>query len=318
VVVVGTGSIGSRHLRVLSERGVPVFALPAIRASAGEFRRVASLGDAGAQGATMAIIATDTGRHLSDATAAVQAGFETLVEKPVAPTAAGVGALAEVARVARRRVFVGCTLRFSDTLRRFRELLPSVGIVHAVEIECRSFLPDWHPDRDYRSSYSARPAEGGVLRDLIHEIDYAGWLFGWPREIVGRVGNTGKLGIEAEEWAELCWHHDDADVSIRLDYLTRPERRTILAAGSTGTLEADLVRQRIVLRLVDGTVRDETCLQLRDDMIWKQSATFIGAATGRDPDGLATLDDGGRAIAICDTARRSEGRLITVEDWRAA
>ncbi len=37
----------------------------------------------------------------------------------------------------------------------------------------QSWLPDWRPDRDYRESYSARLDEGGVLRDLVHEIDYA-------------------------------------------------------------------------------------------------------------------------------------------------
>ena len=111
-----------------------------------------------------------------------------------------------------------------------RDLLPQIGAVHAVRVECQSYLPDWRPGSDYRESYSARADEGGVLRDLIHEIDYATWLFGWPVAVTARYGNTGRLGIAAEEWAELAWEAPaDVEVSMRLDYLTRPPRRVMRA-----------------------------------------------------------------------------------------
>ena len=42
-----------------------------------------------------------------------------------------------------------------------------------------SYLPGWRPGTDYRQSYSAqRRLGGGVLLDVIHEVDYAAWVLG--------------------------------------------------------------------------------------------------------------------------------------------
>src|SRR5437868_5836783 len=95
VLVLGTGSIGMRHLRVL-DRGlrVPAFALPVRASSAPEgFTRVESFRAAAEKGATAAVIASATGRHLADALDGIRAGYHLLIEKPVASTTAGLAGL---------------------------------------------------------------------------------------------------------------------------------------------------------------------------------------------------------------------------------
>lgn len=326
VLVHGTGSIGSRHLRVLDRGlGVRTLALPARgprAAAAGEACTIVeSYAAAAAQGATAAVIATTTGRHLDDAHDALRAGLHLLVEKPLAASTAGIAALDRAARDGGRHVFVGCCLRFAAPLVRFRELLPHIGAVHHVRIECQSYLPDWRPGTDYRASYSARADEGGVLRDLIHEIDYAAWLFGWPAAVTARLGNTGALDIAAEEWAELDWQAPSAAaVSIHLDFLTRPARRVMRAHGEHGTVEVDLIEQRVVLALAGKPADAAHIPQDRDAMMAEQSRAFLAAVSGGTPGALATLDDGGRALAICDAARESarSGAAAPVRDWRTA
>ncbi len=159
---------------------------------------VPSLDDAIRLGARFCIIATDTGRHALDGIEAAEWGLHLLVEKPLATDATEARRLCARA-AASRKIFVGCVMRFSKSLNTFREMLNSIGRVNPVRIECQSYLPDWRPARDYRESYSARPDEGGVLRDLIYEIDYAGWLFGWPCALQAKVKNLGRLGINADE-----------------------------------------------------------------------------------------------------------------------
>jgi predicted dehydrogenase len=298
VLVHGTGSIGTRHLRVLERMGVPARGLSVRAADSASYEGVA-------------IIATSTGRHLADATAALRAGCHVLVEKPLAASAAGVAELERVAREVDRRVYVGCCLRFDAALLHFRSLLPQIGKVREVRVECQSYLPDWRPGTDYRASYSAKRDEGGVLRDLIHEIDYSAWLFGWPAQLVARVGNTGALGIESEEWADLEWTADDTRVSIRLDYLTKPARRIVRAHGEHGIVEVDLIAHRLTFG-ADITEVD----QERDDMMRDQARAFFAAIDGGDARQLATLEDGARALAICDAARASNGALVGVPDWR--
>ena len=206
-VVMGTGSIGSRHIRVLQESGeAAVCAGPVRSERLVELKEIGmcafgSLAEAADWGARFAIIATDTARHLPDSLQAMECGLDVLVEKPMALDAASARGLETRARQLNRHLCLGCTLRFSDGLETFRSFLTRLGSVHFVRIKCQSYLPDWRPSRPYHEAYSARAGEGGVLRDLIHEIDYAGWLYGWPRSLVASVRNQGRLGIAADEAA---------------------------------------------------------------------------------------------------------------------
>ncbi len=327
VSVLGTGSIGSRHLRIFRNLiGAEVSAIP-VRPSrrselqAGGFAVRDSLEDAVAEGSRAVVIATDTSRHVTDLRSALEAGCAVLVEKPLA---ANVSALSEVTRLiagGAGPVYVACDLRFDLSLLNFRERLPKIGTVHAVRIECQSYLPDWRPDRDYRQSYSARAGEGGVLLDLIHEIDYAVWLFGAPSRVFARLQNSGRLGIESEEAADLYWETPDAAaVSIRLDYLSRTTHRTMQAYGELGEIEWDGVAQNVTLHMNDQSPQTEHFPQERDATMRDQNSAFLRAACGGDPGTLTTFEEGAVAVSICDAARLSSasGRFEAVVDWRKA
>jgi predicted dehydrogenase len=194
-----------------------------------------------------------------------------------------------------------------------------IGPVHSVRIECQSFLPEWRPGTDYRRAYCARADEGGVLRDLIHEIDYAIWLFGRPCKLFARLKNSSALGIESDESADLYWESPaGASVSIRLDYLTRIPRRKMTAFGELGDLEWDYFGKRVALALAGRPQQIWNIEQERDEMLRDQAAAFLRFAETHDASSLATLEEGAFAVAVCDTARISSesGRMEPVLDWR--
>ncbi len=188
---------------------------------------------------------------------------------------------------------------------RFRDWLPTIGRVHTVRIECQSYLPDWRPGRSYRESYAARAEEGGVLRDLIHEVDYAGWLFGWPVWGQGRVRNLGRLGIESEEAAELLWESpEDVLISMSLDYLSRPARRVMRASGEHGTLEWDGIEGRTICWQAGGASEVANTTQSRDEMLRDQDVAFLETCAGRPHPLLARGPDGVAAVGVCDAVRQ--------------
>ncbi|HEY4934465.1 MAG TPA: Gfo/Idh/MocA family oxidoreductase [Terriglobales bacterium] len=327
VSVLGTGSIGNRHLRVLRDLvGADLSAIPVrairrseLRTSGIEVR--SNLKEAVAAGARAVIVATDTSRHVTDLRTALELGCSVLVEKPLAASTSG---LSEIARLIARgpnRVYIACNLRFDLSLLQFRKRLHEIGTVHAVRIECQSYLPDWRPNRDYLQSYSARAGEGGVLLDLIHEIDYAVWLFGAPTRVFARLQNSGRLGIASEEAADLYWETPDAAaISIRLDYLSRSAHRTMLAFGAFGEIAWDGVAQTVTLRLKDQPPQTAHFPQQRDATMQDQDAAFLLAARGGDPGTLTTFEDAAVAVSICDAARLSSagGKFEAVMDWRKA
>jgi predicted dehydrogenase len=307
IIVRGTGSIGRRHLRVLSECGERAYAMPVRGTDQSMIEGATVIGRYDqAPDARCAVIATDTSRHLSDAREAIDAGLHVLIEKPLSSTADGVDALLDRARETGRRVFVGCNLRFAAGLRRFRDLLPRVGQVYSVRVECQSYLPSWRPTRDHRDSYSARADEGGVMRDLVHEIDYTQWLFGRATAVFADVRNSGELGIQSEESADLLIQTArGVSVSIRLDYLARRPRRSMTAVGSGGELTWDAIAQRV--RYADNDAEPEliSCEQNRDDTYRAQIQAFLRSVDGAIDDAIASGDDGLAAVRVIDAARES-------------
>jgi predicted dehydrogenase len=313
VVVIGTGSIGLRHLQVL--QGFPnvrPIAIPYRHDRRVELDRLGfltsmNLGEAvktwNIEGC---IVACDTSRHLADGVEALSHGLHCLVEKPLCRNGSEAKQLHRKALEADRRLYVGCVLRFCESLEQIRAGLDLLGPIHAVRIECQSYLPDWRPDRSYLETYSARENEGGVLRDLVHEVDYAGWLFGWPGSLQARLHNTGTLGIAAEETADLSWETSGgAVITIRLDYLTRPARRRMVVCGRNGTWEWDAIMNRATYQAPGAECEGTTFVQTREAMFADQARAFLAAVDGQVDQRLASGLDGVRAMVVCDAARRA-------------
>ncbi len=310
IAVLGTGSAGMRHLEALRAMdSVKTFAIPARQDRVAELRSAGfdvapNLQEAVDSGVTACIIATNTGRHKQDSLLAMAHDLDVLVEKPLAIDSSEAAAIDACARERRRKLFVGCVLRFSESLNTFRTLIAAVGELHSVRIECQSYLPDWRPARPFRESYSACAGEGGVLRDLIHEIDYAGWLFGWPTTVLARVHNLGRLGIHSDEVAELSWETaQHCIVSVGLDYLTRAPRRLVRALGERGTLEWNGIEQTVTLKLADAPQEIIRSAQTRTEMLSSQDAAFLNAVAGVNDERLTTGREGVTALAVCDAAR---------------
>jgi predicted dehydrogenase len=311
-LVVGTGSIGQRHMQVLQANGmVKVIAFPVRTQRSSELRAMKidtaeNWKQVNALGVTHAIIATETCRHPKDVQDSLDAGCHVIVEKPMAVDAVTALFTWQYANQSKQNLYVGCCMRFHNALNTFRNQLPCIGNIHSIRIECQSYLPDWRPQHPYKDSYSARYNEGGVLRDLIHEIDYAGWLFGWPDAIMAKVRITQHLDITAEDTADILWEtRDGGVVSITLDYLSRPARRQMRAYGEFGTMEWDGLTGRVRLALAGESPREIISTQTRDEMYLAQDLAFIEVTSGTcKPDTrLATGADGVRALAICDAAR---------------
>ncbi len=269
------------------------------------FQIAATMEAARELGSQLCIVATDTRRHVDDALRAAAAGFDVLVEKPLSTDGKRGLGLCEAVVALGHQVFVGTQLRFAPCLSVFQKGLAALGQFHAVHVECRSYLPDWRPERPYRQSYSARAEDGGVLRDLIHEIDYAGWLFGWPEAVQANVRNSGRLEIESDDAADLIWRAPEGYlVSLSLDYLSRPPRRRVVVFGERGSSELDWVNGTVTLSLVGEEVRMETFPTDTAEWLWAQDQAFVHARENSSSP-LASGTDGVTCLAICDAARKS-------------
>jgi len=115
-----------------------------------------------------------------------------------------------------------------------------------AQFEAGQNLAQWRPGRDLSTSYSAQAGQGGgVLFDLVHEVDMARLLLG-PLVVVGSVNaRCSGLPIDSDDvHVALLRTAGGAPVTISLDYVSQQTTRRYALVCEHGTLCWDLVARR--------------------------------------------------------------------------
>ena len=277
-VVIGIGSIGQRHARVLQELGCGVATVS--RRGGGDYASIASaVLDVRPE---YAVVATETARHAGSLRELADAGFRgtVLVEKPLFSDRSS------AAGYPFARVVVGYNLRFHPVM---TALAGRLGARRAITVSAYvgQDIRHWRPGRDYRTTASATiEAGGGVLRDLSHELDYLLWLFGPWRRVAALGGASGARQLEVDDHISLLLEMSGSQaVQVHMDYLDQPGIRKIRLNLEDETIEADIFGGRLT---VNGEVTD--CAGERDHSYKAMHLAAIEGAICSLQEGLAVMD----------------------------
>lgn len=300
VAVLGLGSIGLRHAKNLLAAGVAVAGFDpdperrALLAKAGG-EAVDSAPEALGE-SDMAVIASPNPYHLDDLRAAAEAGCHALVEKPLAPSDAGVETVLGDCAARGLVVYAAMNLRHHPAVRRAREIVAAdeLGDCLWARFQMSDYLPAWRPNQDHRTGYAADPATGGVLFDVVHEFDLAEALLGAAETVAAAARATGTLGIASEDCADVVLRHDNGVLtSLHLDYVTQPRCRAARVVGVEGILDLDLDARRLTVTGAGGDIRrDEQFPGSYDDDYVAEIESFLACARGEATppcDGRAAL-----------------------------
>ena len=301
VLVVGYGSIGSRHARLLEEQGHDVHCVT--RNDACPFPAHAGLEEGlAAFEPDCAIVSNETAAHLPALETILGAGFSgpILMEKPLFQTVPD--SLPQVPDT----VFTAYNLRFHPLVGRLRECVQDVPL-HSARLHVGQYLPDWRPGTDYAAGYSASRARGGgVLRDLSHELDLALWLLGPWHRVTGLGGHFSELDIDSDDVYALLMETERCPaVSVSLNYLSQPARRGIEINGKGVSVRADLIAGTLE---VNGET--EHFPVGRDTTYAAQLTEFCSG--GRPT--LCTYGEGLDVLRLIEAAERANATRTWVED----
>jgi predicted dehydrogenase len=339
-LLVGLGSIGQRHarnLRALLGADVELLAyrtrgLSHVIAEGGvatqkesvadrlAIREFTKLDEALAHRPTVAFICNPTRLHLPVAQRLAEAGCHLFIEKPLSDTLEGVEELSRTVRERGLVAVVGCQLRFHPLLRRAHALIGerAIGRVVAARIAVGEYLPGWHPYEDYRTSYAARrDLGGGVVLTLIHELDYAHWLFGTPRTLFAVGGHLSDLELDVEDTASILMDCRSGErtlpVHVQMDFLQRPPTRTCEIIGSAGRFTVDLVGATLRRYDAEGTLVEElvTIDVERNQLFLDELTHFLACVRGREQP-VVPLAEG------IETLRIALGALNSIKTGRLA
>jgi predicted dehydrogenase len=296
VIVLGYGSAGARHARLLTELGCRVCVVSG--RDIGGYECYSELELALEQRpANYVVVANKTSDHYAALVRLAKLGFKgiVLVEKPLFHThlALPPNNFAQV--------FVAYNLRFHPVLQKLRKLLLN-EIIICASIYAGQYLPQWRPKVDYRKTYSAsKHAGGGVLRDLSHELDYANWIFGRCAAIAALGGHLSGLEIDSDDVYSLMMVTERCPIlNIQLNYLDQVSRREMLVSTANHTIRADLVHGTLQV----DQASEEMWVE-RDHSYRQQHQAIIG----RRLDSVCSVAEGLEILSLIESAEwASAGR----------
>jgi len=292
-LVIGYGSIGQRHARILGELGCRVAVVS--RRSIPFSPCFSTLKD-GLTGwcPDYVVVASRTNEHLKSVQDLARYGFQgrVLMEKPLFDK------VSEIPSHVFTHAAVAYNLRCHPLIMELKEMLkPPVRIITA-NIHVGSYLPGWRPGTDYRESYSAKKeGGGGVLRDLSHEIDYANLFFGPWRKLTAMGGRLGELEIESDDAYSILMETELCPlVSIHMNYLDQTPRRDIHINTNKQSISMDLIKNRLEIN-GKGKTHDVE----RDETYRGQHLAMINGNT----EGLCTLKQAMETLVTIEAVEKA-------------
>lgn len=318
IAIVGTGSIGRRHISnllalgltdlcVVSEyskrtsfelnNGIEAIELPVIHS----YEECLSRCDA-------VVIANPSSMHMDYTSKAIAAGKHIYLEKPVALSTQGIEILIQQANDKGLTIAVGTQFRFNQRLNELKSLLDNKELGKLLSIIALSgeHIADYHPEENYRISYAARSElGGGVLLTQIHQIDYVNWLFGDFEQVMAAQVETPELGIDVESCVTYFFKSSEGfSVTGNLNYLQRPKCTKLEVIGSLGKAVWNYEENLLEVIANDGSVTRNQSPFDRNQMFFECMQDFLDSiASGTAP--KADLSAGFEALQLVDLMKRS-------------
>ena len=243
--VVGLGMMGRNHLRVWEGiDGVEVVAVadpdPDALAQATTGREVRGYEDAERMFAEeqldLVSVVAPTSLHLPVTLAALRAGANVLVEKPIASTREEAVEMIAAAEAAGRMLTVGHIERFNPAIRELRRRLAEGELGRIFQINATRLGP-----------FPARIRDVGVVVDLApHDLDVMRYLIG--SEPIRLYGETERrIHTEHEDLFNGIMKFANGVIGVLdINWLTPTKKRTLTVTGERGMYVVDYITQDLV------------------------------------------------------------------------
>ncbi|TDP26388.1 Gfo/Idh/MocA family protein [Halanaerobium congolense] len=282
IIFVGLGSIGKRHLNILKKLydDIDIIAFRSNKNSKNfsGVKNYYDLDKALAQSPDIAFITNPTSLHIKSAIKCAQVGCHLFLEKPLSNNTENIEELINIIEKNNLITLMGCNIRFNPVIKEIKQIISDLENrkLYSYRINCGSYLPDWRPDRDYRKIYSAKEGlGGGVILDLIHEIDYAYWLFGKATDIKAYTGHFSNLKINTEDVAEIILKNKENIIgNIHLDYFRVKAKRIIEIITEDYVIEGNLLNGELNILYKDKDINKVLNFK-HEEMYEEQMKYFI-------------------------------------------
>lgn len=323
VAVIGVGSMGRNHARILHQMdGADLTAIVdpssesrAVITSQSDAAGFETVDEAIAHGVDAAIIATPTVQHHAVACRLIEAGIHLLIEKPITATLADAKDL--ISRAERRGVVltVGHVERFNPAIQTLHDTIAGENIISIAISRVGPFPP--------------RINDVGIVTDLgVHDIDLIRWLSG--SEIVEHQSLLTRARGQHEDIAFLQFRlANGALAHINTNWLTPFKERRISVSTQTRFIVCDMLLRTVneysgftaeqaTNRLSHGSFISRSLSVPFVEPLRAELDAFVAAIRGKGPV-VVTGHDGLRSLEVAlDCLAEPEAAAFTSIPKRSA
>ena len=301
ILIIGLGSIGKKHVDAIYalKLEVTIYALRG-GSSMESYREVINISSVGEiqNKIDFIVVSNITSAHEATITSVFELQCPIFIEKPVLSDLENASRISAKLKEKNILTYVACNLRFHSGLQFLKKYLDEKKPrINEVNIYCGSYLPDWRSGIDFRKSYSAYSEQGGgVHLDLIHELDYCTWLFGFPEKATSIKRDVSSLSINAVDHAKFEFSYANFTTGINLNYYRRDAKRTLEVVTSEDSILLDL-RSNIIQSLLTGNIIYNGPFEMKDTYR-RQMRYFINVINSNKQ----TINDFDYAVKILQLA----------------
>ena len=261
ILVLGCGSIGSRHAKNLKRLGIKDIILCDLN-----IERATNLGKKiktkfiftdykiavkENPDTVAALICIPTSHHINPSIFFAKNKINLFIEKPLSHNLQNIRKLANLVKKNNLIAMMGHAYMFEEGFLKLRSLLQknTVGKIIHVSYPQGMYLPDWHPKMDYRVEYTARKDLGGgaLLTLTSHSFYVLEWLVDKIKIIHGSwIGNLGKLDVDVNDSAFFLFETNSGIIiESHNDFIVRVHHHKLIVEGEKGRLEYDFALKKV-------------------------------------------------------------------------
>lgn len=278
--IIGFGSIGKRHYTNLQKYNADIVILTKrkdTRANtAARWNEFIKKGPY-----DIFFITNETFKHIPTLKKCLKENPKAIfMEKPLSHNTKELRQISRIIKQKKVSVWVGYNFHFFKPFIKIKKLIAdhALGKIYYVRASIGQDLRTWRP-RDYRENYSAKKQQGGgVVLDLVHDINYPAWLLGEklvPQSAI--VRKLSQLEIDTEDCAEtILMSTSGVIVTVHQDYLRVPRKQSIEISGEAGTIEWDSIYNTIQIETATKT-RKEVVESERNEMFVDELKFFMNS-----------------------------------------
>ncbi len=289
-VVVGIGSIGRRHARLLNDRvDVDVelcepeeVMIDLAYQEVGRLPVHVSFEEALACEPDFVVIATPHQLHCEQTVQALDRGIHVLCEKPMSDRLEDAATMMEAATRSEAILSIGFMLHFHPGILRLKELISNgtLGTVLQVQYKVGSYVTLVNSLSRFQAAM-----EGSLLLDFAHQPDIIHWILGQkPKGVhmAARQGGEMELTSQPNFLTMVYDYEEPLLATVELNYLQMPERHECEIIGDRGWALYDLNQGELRIgSKEDGSLTKEKILAERDDVFRKEHQAFLDAIDGK-------------------------------------